>query len=209
MHLIFDLDGTLFNSHNQIIQALAWVRKMHNFPLLSENEVKNLIGLSAKQLFSDLNLATDQLEMLVIEFRHRLKIEIALRNETYPEVTEILTELKTRGFQLSVATTKPTELAKWTIKHSSLDGIFNHIQGTDDFEPKPSPEVIIRCIRLFPGENVFMFGDRREDMQAAVSAGVTGIGIAQTVHDSTTLKLAGATATIPEFRLIRNLTELM
>ena len=48
-----------------------------------------------------------------------------------------------------------------------------------------------------------MFGDRIEDMQAAVSAGVTGIGITQTVRDMETLKAAGASETFSEFRLIR------
>ena len=208
MHLIFDLDGTLFNSHNQIINALAWTREKYSLPMLSETEVRNLIGLSARQLFADQNLGTEKLEILVTEFRNRLKSEIAFENETYPEVTEILTELKARGIRLSVATTKPTELAKLTIKHSTLDGLFDHIQGTDGFEPKPSPEVINRCIRLDTHEKIFMFGDRIEDMQAAVSAGATGIGIAQTVHDLNTLKAAGALVAIPEFRLIRYLSEL-
>ena len=209
MHLIFDLDGTLFNSHNQIINALAWTREKYGFPLLSETEVKKLIGLSARRLFADQDLKPGQVEMLVFEFRNRLKFEIAIENVTYPEAREILTEFKTREVRLSVATTKPTELAKWTIKHSALDGLFDHIQGTDDFEPKPSPEVIKRCIQLDSDEKVFMFGDRVEDMQAAVAAGVKGIGIAQTIHNLDTLKLAGASVVVPEFRFIRELSELI
>lgn len=208
MHCIFDLDGTLFDSHRQIITALEWTRHVNGFDSLSEAEVKNLIGLPAKLLFANLDLSLSEIERLVFEFRERLKIEISLKNETYPEVVEILTEFKNRGDRLSVATTKPTELAKWTIKNSSLNELFDHIQGTDNFAPKPSAEVIRRCVQFGVKEHVFMFGDRIEDMQAADAAKVTGIGISQSVHDSVALLKAGAKVTVPEFRLIRTIPEL-
>ena len=121
---------------------------------------------------------------------------------------EILTELKDRGVRLSVATTKPTNLAIWTIFNSRLNGLIDHIQGTDNFAPKPSPEVIIRCLRPGEGQDVFMFGDRIEDMKAAVAAKVIGIGITQTVHDSDALQKAGAAITLSEFRLIKLIPEL-
>lgn len=208
MHCIFDLDGTLFDSHGQIIRALAWTRRNNGYANLSEAEAKSLIGLPAKLLFADLDMSPNQVERLVIEFRKRLKVEISLQNETYPEVLEILTLLKGHGVRLSVATTKPTELAEWTIKNSSIDGLFDHIQGTDNFAPKPSAEVINRCIQYGVEESVFMFGDRIEDMQAANAANVTGIGISQSVHDAESLKKAGAVITVPEFRLIKTIPEL-
>jgi phosphoglycolate phosphatase len=181
---------------------------MYGSTSLPEVEVKNLIGLPARYLFADLDLSQIELERIVVEFRERLKFEILLKNETYPEVEVILTELKDRGVRLSVATTKPTGLAMWTIKHSRLNGLIDHIQGTDNFAPKPSPEVIIRCLQPGKGEEVFMFGDRIEDMQAAVAANVTGIGITQTVHDSEALEKAGAVLTLSEFRLIKQIPEL-
>ena len=208
MHCIFDLDGTLFDSHNQIIRALEWTRQINGFTSLSDVEVKNLIGLPARLLFADLNLSQIELERVVLKFRERLKLEISLKNDTYPEVSEVLAELKDRGVRLSVATTKPTGLARWTIKHSSLNGLIDHIQGTENFAPKPSPEVINRCLQPGINESVFMFGDRIEDMQAAVAAKVTGIGITQTVHDSDALKKAGSVIVFSEFRLIKQIPEL-
>lgn len=208
MHCIFDLDGTLFNSHDQIVRALEWTRQINGFTSLSDVEVKNLIGLPAGHLFADLNLTQFEIGKVVFEFRERLKLEISLKNDTYPEVTEILAELKDRGVRLSIATTKPTGLAMWTIKHSSLNGLIDHIQGTENFAPKPSPEVIKRCLQRGTSKDVFMFGDRIEDMQAAVAAKVTGVGITQTVHDSDALKKAGAVLILSEFRLIRQIPEL-
>lgn len=207
LHCIFDLDGTLFDSHQQIINAVAWTRKKNRLEELDASLIKELIGLPAKHLFTDVELDQGTLNSLVVEFRERLKTEIVIRNDLYPGVIELLIDLKSRGARLSVATTKPTELAQWTIQHSKLDDLLDHVQGTDNFKPKPDPEVILRCIQPGNGSKVLMFGDRTEDMLAAKSAKVLGVGMAQTIHSQAELRSSGADFTFKSFNLYREIIE--
>jgi len=93
---------------------------------------------------------------------------------------------------LAVATSKPTKVATEVIKHSFLRDFEFHVQGTDDFPPKPDPEVIYRVLRHFPSIPSFMIGDRTEDIYSAKSAGISAIGIASSAHSEDDLKDAGA-----------------
>jgi phosphoglycolate phosphatase len=66
------------------------------------------------------------------------------------------------------------------------------IQGTDDFPPKPSPDVVLKCIERLGTKLNFMVGDRTEDMIAGKLAGCTVIGLEQGSHDKMKLTNAGA-----------------
>jgi phosphoglycolate phosphatase len=209
LHCIFDLDGTLFDSHAQIISAATWTRNLYGLQELDPRQIKNLIGLPARFLFEDVKASGVDISELVLSFRNRLRVEILKRNEVFPGVLETVSQFKSLGARLSVATTKPTELAQWTIKHSVLNGLIDYVQGTDDFGPKPDPEVILRCLRSEQLSHVIMFGDRTEDMQAACAAKVVGFGIAQSVHTQEELSCAGATHTFPSFAEHRKIIEVI
>jgi phosphoglycolate phosphatase len=101
---------------------------------------------------------------------------------------------------LAIATSKPTEIAAEVVKHTMIKGFNVHVQGTDQFPPKPDPEVILRVLRLYPGVPSFMVGDRTEDMHAARSAKIPCIGIAAGAHSESKLKEAGASLTFESFQ---------
>jgi phosphoglycolate phosphatase len=66
------------------------------------------------------------------------------------------------------------------------------IQGTDNFPPKPSPDVVLKCIESLGTKLNFMVGDRTEDMIAGKLAGCTTVGLEQGSHDKKKLINAGA-----------------
>jgi len=209
VHCIFDLDGTLFDSHLQIVRAVDWTRNHYGFEAISEDDIKNLIGLPAKRLFQDIVASDLDMNEVVATFRNQLKHEIATLNNLYSGAEELLQELKRLGARISIATTKPTDLAVWTIKHSKLNSLVDFVQGTDNFLPKPSPEVILRCMRESTSSLNCMFGDRKEDMAAANSAKVTGIWITQTIHSHQELIEAGARFTFPRIGLVSEITKVI
>ena len=73
------------------------------------------------------------------------------------------------------------------------------IQGTDEFPPKPDPEVLRRCMQGLGIENAIMFGDRKEDIRAAKTLGIPSIGIAQSAHSVQDLLAEGATYSFSNF----------
>ena len=206
---IFDLDGTLFNSREQIINAVNAARSRHGFSQSTTEFIQSKIGLPAKELFSDLsNIDVTKFNLVEI-FRENLKIEIQLFNPIFPGVLKLLTYLKSQDVRLCVASNKPTDLAIWTIDHSELAGFFDHIQGSSQFLPKPHPAILNECLKSHNTKRAFMFGDRAEDMQAAVSAGVVGIGVAQNGLSENELRNCGASFTIPSFLFFDDISRIL
>ena len=196
---IFDLDGTLINSERQIAKAANRARVFTGFPELPAVEYFLKIGLPAQQLFRDLNLTEHQINDLVKAFREELVKEIELGNIVYEGVAEFLVKSKERNILIGVATSKPTQIAKMVIQNSIIVDLIDHVQGSDEIPFKPNPAVIHECIKILnTGKNI-MFGDRVEDMQAAMSTPIKGIGIYQTHHNRQELNKAGATLVYKNF----------
>ena len=192
---IFDLDGTLIDSASDISDVMNTIRVVHGFRALDPTEYAKLIGLPALSLLNDLGIDYDSQVRILEEFRSALRQRILERVTLFPGVLELLQRMCLAKVEVGIATSKPTDLANFTVLHSGLSIFDFVVQGTDDFEAKPNPEVILRCMKRMSGERFIMVGDRVEDVQAAKSAGIAAIGIAQTTHSQNKLKSAGAIMT--------------
>ena len=187
---IFDLDGTLVDSFNQILTCCQLIRKRLGMKHLDEKELKALIGLPAERLFS--SNSPDITETAVIMFRNELTKEIETGNDIFDGTEELLKFLKSQSIKTAVATSKPHNLALKVVKNSKLDGLIDHVQGIEDFDPKPDPEVVLRCQRKLPADKFVMIGDRPEDIQAGLKSGCYTVGVAQGTFRERELKEFGA-----------------
>jgi phosphoglycolate phosphatase len=193
--MIFDLDGTLIDSHSQIETAMNIARKTLGYSESPIGQIFENLGLPVNDLFSDLNISPMRQEELIAEFRMRLHESINLENKCFPHVELLLNKFRKSGIKVAIATGKSTSMASKVIENSALHGSIDFIQGTDGFLPKPNPEVIDRCLKEFPGLRALMIGDRKEDMIAAKKAGIPSIGIAQSAHSEATLRSGGGVLT--------------
>lgn len=198
--LLFDLDGTLLDTAKQIEICMNQIRTNLGYGVLTPADYVQLIGQPIDQLLLDLNLSFDEKEQLILQFRQYLRIEIT-RNEVecFDGVVDIFYLLESLGISAAVATTKPSELAKHTVTHSNLRHFNIHIQGTDNFLPKPSPIVINKILAELNPIHALMVGDRIEDMEAASRAGINSIGIAAGAHKEEALLSAGANLVFADF----------
>jgi phosphoglycolate phosphatase len=197
---IFDLDGTLLDTSVSICETLIATLKELKLPILDAEKILASIGLPLKEILSPLQLS-DFMEQKVIErFRELLLSSIPKGVVTFPGVNQFVKKLDQKLVLLGVATSKPTLLAKESMKFSRLS-IFNFsILGSDGLAPKPNPEVILKVIAQHPhGIKAVMFGDRVEDMQAAKAAGIQSVGLAQGTHGKGQLLTAGASLAYSNF----------
>jgi len=190
--MIFDLDGTLVDSVGQIEISLEKARVKLGHPSTPTGLVQQQLGLPVEYLFSDLRLEPSDLQNLVQSFRENLLIEIKKENLIFEGVLSFLQKIKFLNIPIGVATTKPTYLAKEVIANSDLKDMVNFVQGTDEFSPKPDPEVLRRCMQGLGAKSAVMFGDRIEDIQAAKLLGLPSIGIAHSAHSVDSLLAKGA-----------------
>jgi len=201
--IIFDLDGTLIDSHFQIEKAMNQARIELGYGKSPSGQIFEKLGQPVYELFGDLDLSPNLQEQLISLFRSYLNKKIEVYNQCFPSVIELLSIIRANKIKIAIATSKQTMMAEKVVKNSLLVGNIDHIQGTDGFPPKPNPEVIQMCLRNFPGYQAIMIGDRTEDILAAKNAGITSIGVAQSAHSESKLLRAGAV------RSFRNITQLL
>jgi phosphoglycolate phosphatase len=196
--IVFDLDGTLIDSHNQIETAMNEARMELGYGKSPVGQIFQKLGQPVYDLFSDLQISPALQEQLVSTFRNYLNKEIEVSNQCFPKVPELISSIRAHKIRIAIATSKQTLMAERVVQQSLLNGHIDHVQGTDGFAPKPNPEVIELCLDKFPGSQAIMIGDRTEDMIAATNAGILSIGIAQSAHSVSDLQLAGATLSFQE-----------
>jgi phosphoglycolate phosphatase len=189
---IFDLDGTLVDSTKQIGDSINFARTDFGYQELPWRVIEELVGLPINHFLQDIGLSQAQEEEIILKFREVLKIEIMRNNLVFPGVKKFLIKLKSQEYRLGIATSKPTYLAEMVIQNSSLKDLFDVIQGTENFPPKPDPTCIQKAMALLKASDAIMVGDRAEDIQASNAAGIPSIGIAHSFHDKGALKAAGA-----------------
>lgn len=172
---IFDLDGTLIDSHNQIAETLAIVLENAGESISNFESIKNVIGLSLEQMLTKLNITSDKHDECIREFR---VIAHELSNEPiriFPGVIEVFDELKKRKKKIGIATNKPTDLAEKIIRNSQLGGFIDNVVGSTEFTPKPAPDILLSVMNTLKSQRALMIGDRREDFDAAYNAGIPAI----------------------------------
>lgn len=175
---LFDVDGTLVDSAADICGALQAV--LANTPQASVQDayLKRYIGYHLIDLFTDLfpEYSNDEIDKLICEYRAVYPARDHAATKLYPNVAEVLAALP--GLK-STATTKGTPTTRVVLEKFGLLPYFDHVQGTDGFPCKPSPDVLLKSIELFgvsPSDCLFV-GDSAPDMEAGRRAGVRICGV--------------------------------
>lgn len=195
---IFDLDGTLIDSSNQILEALNFTLNSNGLPVQHSSEIFPLIGLPPARFLSKFDLSEIQITNLITEFRNRL-LEISIEGVTfYPGALELLAHLKQRGDYISVATNKPTGLADDILRGTKVWPYLDHLVGSDGIRPKPSPDIVEKTLQYFNRRGIdpdifFMIGDRNEDIESGRKFGASCVFIECSGHVLTSESIAAGT----------------
>lgn len=180
--ILFDLDGTLIESHEAIYHSAVSVLSKYSEKIPSREEVFHSVGLPIVQLFGSY-LKETHLDDGVKEFREHLKAHGHERTKLIPDAKATLEELKSRRILLSLVTNKHTALAESVLKQQGISKYFDQVVGSDLGRPKPYPDLIAFALSKFPHAlKPAMVGDRPEDMEAARGAGIAGIFLRNPYH---------------------------
>ncbi|WP_248929509.1 pyrophosphatase PpaX [Paenibacillus hamazuiensis] len=178
--VLFDLDGTIVDTNELIIQSF-----LHTFegvtpqPLTREHIIPNMGRSLVDQMkfFS----GRDQVEDLVEKYR---AFNIARHDELvkeFPYVREVLAELHAAGLRLGVVTSKVRKTTEMGLRLCGLDVFFSTVVTVDDVQrPKPDPEGIHLALSRLGMEkaSAVMVGDSHYDIEAARNAGIPSVAVA-------------------------------
>lgn len=170
---LFDIDGTLLDSAQDICGAIQQVFDTNGGGAKDFEYLKSYIGFHLIDLFQEVFPAYDavQMEDLVEQYRNCYRARGHKLTKVFPGVAEGLAAL---GGRKGSATTKGTPTTRLVLEKFGLIQYFDHVQGTDGFPSKPAPDVILtalKALNALPGD-CLMVGDSTADMEAGHRAGV-------------------------------------
>ena len=176
--VLFDLDGTLLETHRDLGMAVNHALALGDFAPVPLDEARHLIGGGAKAM---LRQAIDRQGGLPDEEFHALyKRMLAYYGEhfadqtrPYPHAARTLEALRGRGVRLGVVTNKFEPFARGVIAALDLDGYFGCIVGGDTLgkgKAKPEPDLLWHARDLLGGGTAVFVGDSSYDAKAARAA---------------------------------------
>ncbi len=170
---LFDVDGTLVDSADDICRAIQGVLTLTRRTDVSNDFIRGYIGRHLTDLFEDLlpEYTREQTEELVQEYRRIYPARQHAQTRVYPSVAHVLSRLPGRK---ATATTKGTPTTRIVLGKFGLLPYFDHVQGTDGFPAKPHPDVIFKALEglgMSAADCLFV-GDSTADMEAGRRAGV-------------------------------------
>jgi HAD superfamily hydrolase (TIGR01509 family) len=175
---IFDVDGTLVDSAEDICGAIQGVLRKTSAPPVTDEFLRRYIGRHLNELFQDVlpGVEPPQMEAMVQDYRTIYAAREHSATKAYDGVLETLAILPGRK---STATTKGTPTTRIVLERFGLLPYFDHVQGTDGFPAKPNPDVIFKALSGLGAvpEDCLFVGDSPADMEAAQRAGVKSCAV--------------------------------
>lgn len=178
--VIFDLDGTLVQSHKNIYNATVHsfdkLKIKYNMP---EAEFFKKIGHHFEDIFDDFGIVVDDFEEFIGVYKS-IYFDFIDSSILYPGVEEVLDELKAREYKIALLTTKGQEQADKIINHFNLSHDFDYIMGRRPGIPhKPAPDMLLHiCEQLHSlPVNTMMVGDSELDIECGKNAGSKTCGV--------------------------------
>jgi len=181
-HVVFDLDGTLADTREDLVGSVNHVLGTLGLPVLPFETVCEYIGEGARRLVQrSLGSAhADLVDEALARFMDYYGAHVLDRTTPYPGVTEVVTVLRGRGLTLSVLTNKPERLSRAILDGLGLSSSFCAIVGGDSLPVrKPDPGGIEHLLTLSstPRARMLMVGDSAIDMETARAAAVAFCGV--------------------------------
>lgn len=198
--IAFDLDGTLVDSLADIVASFRYAFEELGIAGPDEEAVRALVGRPLDEMYGEF-VAGERVSALTDAYRRHYPRNFTRRTKIFPGVIEVLTELRSLGYRLAVATTKRTEMAAALTAAVGLNGHVDHVQGTDGFPHKPAPDVVLRAGAALGGKVEWMVGDTVGDILAGQAAGARTYAVTWGTHSRE--ELAGARPDLLEASLER------
>ena len=179
MIILFDLDGTLIDSTEAILESFRVAYETQGDTVPDSALIKAEIGHPLDAMFSTLGVAEERVWDYVDAYKMHYRTISCQKTVLLPDAKEAV-ELASRHATLGVVTTKTAKYSIELLEHLGLMHHFKVLIGREDVEnPKPHPEPIQKALKALPkgAKEIWMVGDTCMDMLSAKEANVIGIGV--------------------------------
>lgn len=204
---IFDLDGTLLNTLDDLTDSVNHVMQQFGFPLHSAQEIRRFLGNGIRVLMEKaVPDGTDEsvFEQAFETFHAYYTEHCAIKTAPYPGITDVLRRLKSAGFHTAVVSNKNDEAVK-ILMEQHFPGLVDSCMGVKEgIRKKPAPDCVYEVMRELgaTGEDAVYIGDSEVDKETADNAGLDCISVTWGFRDRDLLE------SLHPYKLVDNAEEL-
>ncbi|MEQ6354995.1 HAD family hydrolase [Lysinibacillus sp. M3] len=180
--VLFDLDGTLSDPKVGITKSVQYALQKIGIVEENLNKLETFIGPPLQVSFREIYGLDDvQIQQAIAYYRERF-IQIGMyENKLYQNISLLLEYLRKEGYQLAIATSKPTVFAEKILQYFNLEDFFDLVAGSNlDGTRSAKGEVIAFVREHFDEVNIdqfIMIGDRKYDIVGAHENQMDSIGV--------------------------------
>ena len=192
--ILFDLDGTLTDSGEGIINCASLALEHFGLPVPSREAMRVFVGPPLSETFQKFGVPADKVDEAIAVYRSRYIPIGKFENTPYPGIRELLETLQQHGHKLYVATSKPEGMSVDILEHFDLAKYFIRICGAAMDMSRNSKEAVIAYLIQECGEdaNTIMVGDTTFDVIGSKAHGIPCIGVSWGYGNASDLMDAGA-----------------
>lgn len=173
-NVIFDLDGTLLNTLEDLYQSVNYALKIYNYPTKSKEEIRCFLGNGVKVLIEKSLPDHDKTKLneVLETFKTYYKIHSQDHIIKYEGIDELIEELRKRKIKMAVVTNKFDQAAKNIINKFFKDKFQIVIGESSLLNKKPHPDMCNKALELLncKAEHTIYVGDSEVDYETAVNA---------------------------------------
>lgn len=186
--LIFDWDGTLIDSAGRIVDCMQKAALDLHYPPLTDEAVRNIIGLGLPEALQMLIPGIDEQGILRMRERygHYFFAAQVPASELFEGVFDELIRFKEQGYLLAVATGKSRRGLDLAFAETELGHLFDASRCADETRSKPHPQMLFELLdEMKVGvEQALMIGDTEFDLEMASHAGMASCGVSYGAHET-------------------------
>jgi phosphoglycolate phosphatase len=192
--VLFDLDGVLLDSRLAIVRCLEHALRVHGIPVPPRAQLEGYIGPPLLDALAEL-AGPENAAACLATYRERYAAS-SLEETLVAAGADAALAAVAEAVPVAIATTKPHAYA---IPLCERLGLARHVRGIFGPELDAADEVktvtiarALQALKLQPGADVPMVGDRRHDVEAARANGLSCVGVLWGIGDEAELRAAGA-----------------
>lgn len=201
--VIFDLDGTLLNTYEDLANAVNFALEQNGLPTHMAEKYKIFAGNGTDMMITRAlpldkrnEEMLDKVRKLYFEYYNAHSGECT---KPYDGIVDMLSELKSRGFKLAVVSNKIDFMTRAVVKEYFGDTMFDFVTGQcDGIIPKPDPSMVYKVMEQFgvTADECIFVGDSGVDAETGKNANMFTVGVLWGFRDEKELLECGASTVI-------------
>lgn len=195
--IIFDLDGTILDTLDDLTSSVNYSLHKNGLPLRSRDEIRSFVGNGIRLLIERSvpeNTSEQVIEKVFADFKLHYKLHSNDETKPYDGIEELLKRIRNKGIKTAVVSNK-ADFAVQDLVKIHFDGLFDFAVGErEGIERKPAPDSVFEAINLsgIPKEEAVYIGDSEVDVFTARNAGTDLIAVSWGFRDKDFLVNNGA-----------------